>query len=200
MREATQSAHVLRPALFLDRDGTINRHVGYLDRPEQIELLPGVGAAIRRLNQAGVLAVVVTNQAVIARGQCTTADLEQIHERLREQLDQHGARLDAIYHCPHHPDRGQPGEVVELKIVCRCRKPEPAMIEAALCDLPINPNQCAVVGDTVRDVGLARNSGLPCYWITSPEQPVPTNVTHVEHLPEAIDLWLNAIGQRTSGD
>ena len=200
MHEATHSANVLRPALFLDRDGTINRHIGYLDRPEQIELLPGVGAAIRCLNQAGVLVVVVTNQAVIARGQCTTADLEQIHERLREQLDQHGARLDAIYHCPHHPDRGQPGdEVTELKITCRCRKPEPGMIEAALRDLPIDPNRCAVVGDTERDVGLARNSHLPCYWITSPEQPVPAHVTRVEHLPEAIDLWLAALGQRPVG-
>ena len=199
MREATPSTTVLRPALFLDRDGTINRHVGYLDRPEQIELLPGVGAAIRRLNQAGVLAVVVTNQAVIARGQCSEADLEQIHERLRELLGQHGAHLDAIYHCPHHPDRGQPGEVAELKIVCRCRKPEPGMIEAALRDLPIDPNRCAVVGDTARDVGLARNCQLPCYWITSPEQPLPAHVTRAEHLPEAIDHWLNSLGQRLLG-
>ena len=196
MHEVTRSANVLRPALFIDRDGTINRHIGYLDRPEQIELLPGVGAAIRRLNQAGVLAVVVTNQAVVARGQCTTADLEQIHARLKEELSQYGAYLDAIYHCPHHPDRGQPGEVAELKIVCRCRKPEPAMIEAALRDLPIDPNQCAVVGDTERDVGLARNCRLPCYWITSAEQPLPDNVTRVEHLPEAVDHWLAAFGQR----
>ena len=195
MCDVTQSANVLRPALFLDRDGTINRHIGYLDRPEQIELLPGVGAAIRRLNQAGVLAVVVTNQAVIARGQCTTADLEQIHQRLRDELAQHGAHLDAIYHCPHHPDGGQPSEVTELKIVCRCRKPEPGMIEAALRDLPIDPNKCAVVGDTERDMGLARNCHLPCYWITSSEQPVPAHVTRVEHLPEAIDLWLSVLGQ-----
>ena len=195
---SARSTNALRPALFLDRDGTINRHIGYLDRPGQIELLPGVGAAIRRLNQAGVLAVVVTNQAVIARGQCSEADLAQIHERLRELLAQYGAHLDAIYHCPHHPDRGQPGEVAELKIVCRCRKPEPGMIEAALRDLPIDPNQCAVVGDTERDVGLARNCHLPCYWITSSEQSLPTNVTRVEHLPEAIDLWLNALGQCAS--
>ena len=153
--------------MFLDRDGTINRHIGYLDWPEQIELLPGVGAAIRRLNRAGVLAVVVTNQAVIACGQCTTADLEQIHARLKEQLGQHGAYLDAIYHCPHHSDRGQPGELAELKIVCRCRKPEPGMIEAALRDLPIDPNQCAVVGNTEREVGLVHNNH--CRAIGSPQ-------------------------------
>ncbi len=199
MHEVIRSSIALLPALFLDRDGTINRHIGYLDRPEQIELLPGVGVAIRRLNQAGVLAVVVTNQAVIARGQCTTADLEQIHERLKEQLRQHGASLDAIYHCPHHPDRGQPGEVAELKVVCHCRKPEPGMIEAAMRDLPIDPTQCAVVGDSARDVGLALNSHLPCYWITSSEQPVPAHVTRVDHLPEAINHWLNAIGQRPPG-
>ena len=193
---SAHSTNNLRPTLFLDRDGTINRHIGYLDRPEQIELLPGVGEAIRRLNQAGVLTVVVTNQAVIARGQCSEADLEQIHARLKELLGQHGAHLDAIYHCPHQPDRGQRGEVTELKIVCRCRKPEPGMIEAALRDLPIDPSQCAVVGDTERDVGLAHNCHLPCYWITSPEQPIPVHVTRVEHLPEAIDHWLSAIGQR----
>ena len=179
MPEATQSTNILRPAMFLDRDGTINRHIGYLDRPEQIELLPGVGAAIRRLKQAGVLAVLVTNQAVIARGQCSPADLEHIHARLKEQLGLHGAHLDAIYHCPHHPDRRQPGEeVTELKIVCRCRKPESGMIEAALRDLPIDPNKCAVVGDTERDVSLAQNCHLPCYWITSSEQPVPAHVTY----------------------
>ena len=170
----------LKPTLFLDRDGTINRHIGYLDRPEQIELLPGVGAAICRLNRAGVLAVVVTNQAVIARGQCSESDLDKIHVRLKEELGQHGAYLDAIYYCPHHPDRGQPGEVTELKIVCRGRKPQPGMIEEALRELPIDPNQCAVVGDTERDVGLARNCRLPCYWITSTEQLIPAHVTRVE--------------------
>lgn len=195
---SARSTNALRPALFLDRDGTINRHFGYLDRPEQIELLPGVGVAIRRLNQAGVLAIVVTNQAVIARGQCTEAGLERIHERLKELLRQHGAYLDAIYYCPHHPDRGQLGEVSELKMVCRCRKPEAGMIEAAMRDLPIDPDQCAVVGDTVRDVGLARNCHLPCYWITSPDQTVHANVTRVENLPEAIDHWLNVLNQRSS--
>lgn len=200
MRETTtQFGNTLRPTLFLDRDGTINRHIGYLDRPEQIELLPGVGAAIRRLNQAGVLAVVVTNQAVIARGQCTATDLEQIHARLKEELAQHGAHLDALYHCPHHPDCGQPGEVAELKIVCRCRKPEPGMIEAALRDLPIDPNKCAVVGDTERDVGLAFNSRLPCFWITSAAEPLPAHATRVEHLSEAVDLWLNALGLPVTG-
>ena len=193
------SPSVLRPALFLYRDGTTNRDIGYLDRPEQIGLLSGVGAAIRRLNRAGVLAVVVTNQAVVARGQCSEADLEQIHASLEGELGQHGAYLDAIYHCPHHPDRGQPGEVAELKTVCRCRKPEPGMIKAAMRDLPIDPNQCAVVGDTERDVGLAGNCHLPCYWITSSEQPVPAHVTRVEHLPEAIDHWLDAIGPCSPG-
>ncbi len=199
MYEVTRSANILRPALFLDRDGTINRHIGYLDRPEQIELLSGVGEAIHRLNQAGVLAIVVTNQAVIARGQCNTADLEQIHARLKSVLGQHGAYLDAIYYCPHHPDRGQPGEVAELKIACHCRKPEPGMIEAALRDLPIDPKKCAVVGDTERDVGLARNCNLPCYWITSSEQPIPAHVTRVKHLSEAIDHWLDALDRRASG-
>ena len=96
--------------------------------------------------------------------------------------------LNAVYFCPHHPNRGQAGEVAELKRPCRCRNPEPGMIEAALHELPIDPNQCVVVvGGTEHDVGLARNSHLPCDWITASEQPVPAHVTRIEHHHEAID-------------
>src|SRR5205814_5343742 len=112
------SSRDLRAAGFLDRDGTINREVEHLRDVEQIELLPGAADAIRRLNQAGRLAVVVTNQPVLARGDVTSEGLERIHARLETRLGEGGAYLDGVYVCPHHPERGFPGEVPSLKIEC----------------------------------------------------------------------------------
>src|SRR5437763_1025426 len=105
-----------RPAVFLDRDGTITRYIEYCRRPEDLRLLPGAGAAIRRLNDAERLVVVVTNQSAIGRGWLTLDQLSAIHEKLHRSLRRFGARIDAIYHCPHHPDDG-----------CACRKPRPGM-------------------------------------------------------------------------
>jgi histidinol-phosphate phosphatase family protein len=110
-----QSTGDSRTAVFLDRDGTLNVEVNRLRSVDQLELIPGAADAVRSLNRAGFLAVVVTNQAAIARGDCSEADLEQIHDKLESLLGEHGAYLDAIYYCPHHPDRGSPGERAELK-------------------------------------------------------------------------------------
>jgi histidinol-phosphate phosphatase family protein len=186
---ACQRRPPLRATLFIDRDGTVNRHVGYVTKPEQLELLPGAGAAIRRLNQAGVLAVLITNQAVVARGECTFADLERIHARLETLLGEEGAYLDGIFACPHHPGDGMRGRVAELTIRCNCRKPQPGLVYQAVQELPVDLNRSAVVGDTERDVGLARRLGLPAYRI-SPALLSEPGVTSVLDLAEAVERWL----------
>lgn len=177
-----------RATLFIDRDGTVNRHVGYVTKPEQLELLPGAGAAIRRLNQAGVLAVLITNQAVVARGECTFTDLERIHARLETLLGEEGAYLDGIFACPHHPGDGARG-VAELIFRCECRKPQPGLVYQAVQELPVDLKRSAVVGDTERDVGLARRLGLPAYRI-SPALLSEPGVTSVLDLAVAVERWL----------
>jgi len=154
------SARGLRSAVFLDRDGTLNKEVEWISRPEQLVLLPGAAEAVQRLNRAGYLSVVVTNQSVIARGDVTMGGLETIHNRLARQLGDAGAYLDRIYVCPHHPDRGFPGEVVELKIKCDCRKPGTAMVDEACRDLQIGRQTSWMVGDTTSDMETGRRAGL----------------------------------------
>jgi histidinol-phosphate phosphatase family protein len=154
------SGRQLRSAVFLDRDGTINREVTHLKSPGQLELLPGAAAAIRRLNRSGTLAVVITNQPVVARGDVSFEELSRIHARLESQLGGGGAFLDGIYLCPHHPDKGFPGEVPELKGPCQCRKPEPGLIDQACSDLGIGRQDSWMVGDTTSDVEAGRRAGL----------------------------------------
>lgn len=154
------SGRQLRRAVFLDRDGTINREVTHLKSPDQVELLPGTAAAIRRLNRSGTLAVVVTNQPVVARGDVSLEGLGRIHARLESQLGAGGAFLDGLYYCPHHPDKGFPGEVPELKGHCNCRKPEPGLIDKACRDLGIGRQDSWMVGDTTSDVEAGRRAGL----------------------------------------
>jgi len=149
-----------RPAVFLDRDGTLNVERSYIRRPEEFELIPGVGPALRRLREAGFRLIVVTNQAVIARGEATEADVARIHRHLEWELGKDGAYLDAIYFCPHHPDAGFPGERPELKIVCDCRKPAPGLVEQACRDLDIDPAASWMIGDHTRDIEMARRAGL----------------------------------------
>lgn len=154
------SSRQLRSAVFLDRDGTINRDVTHLKLPDQIELLPGAAAAIRRLNRSGKLAVVVTNQPVVARGDVSIEGLRSIHARLESQLGAEGAFIDGLYFCPHHPDKGFPGEIVELKGSCNCRKPEPGLIDKACSDLGIGRQDSWMIGDATSDVEAGRRAGV----------------------------------------
>ena len=154
------SGRQLRRAIFLDRDGTINREVTHLKYPEQLELLPEAGTAIRKLNRSGVLVVVVTNQAVIARGDVTFEELARIHSHLESMLGHEGAYIDALYFCPHHPAKGFLGEVADLKIACNCRKPEPGLIEKACKDLSIGRGDSWMVGDTTTDIVAGRRAGV----------------------------------------
>ena len=146
-------------AIFLDRDGTINKYVGYLRTPEQFELLDGVGEAIRKINLSGYLAIVVTNQPVIARGDVTVDGLQQIHNKMETMLGKEGAYLDGVYYCPHHPDKGFAGEVEELKIVCECRKPKAGLLLQAAKDFNIDLSKSWMIGDSENDVLAGRNAG-----------------------------------------
>ncbi len=139
-------------AVFLDRDGTINKYVGFLREIGQFELIDGVAAAIRRINASGYLCIVVTNQPVIARGEVTVPELEEIHNKMETLLGLEGAYVDGIYYCPHHPHRGYEGEVPELKIDCACRKPKPGMLLKAAADFNIDLENSWMVGDGENDV------------------------------------------------
>lgn len=146
-------------AIFLDRDGTINKYVGFLRKEEEFELLPGVAEAIKIINKSGYLAVVVTNQPVIARGEVTYSQLENIHNKMETLLGKEGAYLDGIYFCPHHPHSGYEGEVKELKIDCDCRKPKPGMLLKAAEDLNIDLSQSCMVGDGENDIKAGKAAG-----------------------------------------
>jgi D,D-heptose 1,7-bisphosphate phosphatase len=149
-----------RPTIFLDRDGTLNVEKGFLRTPEELELLPEVGAALRSLRQAGFQLVVLTNQPVIARGEASETVVADIHRRLEWELGKEGAYLDGIYVCPHHPDRGFLGERAELKISCDCRKPATGLFERACLDLHVDVEGSWMIGDQTRDIELARRAGL----------------------------------------
>ena len=149
-----------RTAVFLDRDGTINDEVRFLKRPDELVLLEGAASAVRRLNRTGHLAVVVTNQSVVARGDVTLEGLEQIHARLEYLLGMERAYLDRIYACPHHPDRGCPGEALEFKVACDCRKPATGLVDAACRDLAIGRDDSWFIGDTTSDIETGRRARL----------------------------------------
>lgn len=139
-------------AVFLDRDGTINRYVGFLRKLEEFQLIEGAAEAIRLINRSGYLAIVVTNQPVIARGEVTWAGLEEIHSKMETLLGREGAYLDDIFICPHHPDRGFPGEVEQYKIDCECRKPKPGLLLQAAEKYNIDLKKSWIIGDQPQDV------------------------------------------------
>ena len=149
-----------QPAIFLDRDGTLCVEKGHLRTPEDLEMLPGVGSTLRALRQAGFRLVILTNQPVIARGEATERDVAAVHRKLAWEIGKEGAYLDAVYLCPHHPKRGFPGERVDLKIECECRKPGTKMVEQACHDLGIDAAQSWMIGDRTVDVEMARRAGL----------------------------------------
>lgn len=146
-------------AIFLDRDGTINKYVGFLRKPEELELLPGVAETIKKINHSGYLVVVVTNQPVIARGEVTWDSLEEIHNKMETELGKQGAYLDAIYFCPHHPHKGFEGEISELKFDCDCRKPKPGMLLKAAEDFNIELSNSYMIGDSDSDVEAGKAAG-----------------------------------------
>lgn len=147
-------------AIFLDRDGTINKMVGFVTKPEQFELIEGAAEAIKTINKSGYLAIVVTNQPVIARGDCTFEELQTIHDKMETELGKVGAFVDAIYVCPHHTDKGFEGERPEYKCNCDCRKPKPGLLLKAAKDFNIDLSESYMIGDSHRDVEAGENAGV----------------------------------------
>ena len=147
-------------AIFLDRDGTINKYVGFLRNIDDFELIEGVAEAIKRINQSGYLAIVVTNQPVIARGEVSWEELNEIHKKMATLLGKEGAYVDGIYICPHHPDKGFEGERPEYKIDCDCRKPKPGLLLQAAKDFNIDLSESYMIGDSHRDVEAGENAGV----------------------------------------
>jgi histidinol-phosphate phosphatase family protein len=147
-------------AVFLDRDGTINELRGHIKRAEDLVLIEGVAAAVKSLNEAEYRVVVITNQPVIARGECSLAELRRIHGKIENDLGAVGAFIDRFYFCPHHPDRGYEGEITALKTACSCRKPATGLIDKAYLELNIEHSRSWFIGDSTSDMLAARRAGL----------------------------------------
>jgi histidinol-phosphate phosphatase family protein len=143
-------------AVFLDRDGTIARDVPYCRRIEDFDILPGAPEGIRLLNECGFKVVVVTNQSGIARGYFTEETLARIHQKMRDDLSGHGARIDSIYFCPHHPDEG-----------CGCRKPGPALLLQAAGEMDVELKLSYMVGDDPKDLEAGRAAGCKTLLVTT---------------------------------
>jgi mannose-1-phosphate guanylyltransferase / phosphomannomutase len=158
-----------RPAVFLDRDGVLNASDGYIDTPDKLRTLAGIPDAVRRLNDSDYLSLVITNQPVVARNMCTLEELSEIHNKLETVLGESHAWLDAIFVCPHHPDRGFPGENVALKIECDCRKPKAGMIDAARSRFNIDMASSYMVGDSARDILCGKAAGVTTIGVRSGE-------------------------------
>ncbi|PYT05227.1 MAG: D,D-heptose 1,7-bisphosphate phosphatase [Acidobacteria bacterium] len=145
-----------RRAVFIDRDGTISEEVGYVNHVSRYQVFPFAAEAVRSLNAAGWLAILVTNQAGVARGYFKEELVGEVHKVLTDELERGGARLDAIYYCPHHPNVGEP----PYRFDCDCRKPRPGLIHRAAADFRLDLARCWMVGDRYGDTELARNAGV----------------------------------------
>ena len=173
-------------AVFLDRDGTINKYVGFLRDIDDFELLPGVAEAVRLINASGYLAIVVTNQPVIARGEVTVPQLQEIHNKMETLLGAEGAYLDAIYYCPHHPHKGYEGEVPELKIDCDCRKPKPGMLLKAAEEFNIDLSRSWMIGDGENDIKAGKAAGCSTVLIGAEDYGQDKSVTSLLEIIETL--------------
>lgn len=156
-------------AVFLDRDGTINKYFGFLRNIDDFELIAGVADAIKSINASGYLAIVVTNQPVIARGEVSFEELEEIHNKMETLLGKEGAYLDAIYYCPHHPHKGYEGERPQYKIECECRKPKPGMLLQVAKDFNIDLSQSWMIGDCENDIKAGQAAGCKTVLVGNDE-------------------------------
>ncbi|MEI6577930.1 MAG: HAD-IIIA family hydrolase [Eubacteriales bacterium] len=183
-------------AVFMDRDGTINEYLGFVTKAEQITLIESAAKGISKVNNSEYLAIVITNQPIIARGECTVEELERIHNRLEDLLGEHGAYLDAIYYCPHHPDKGFEGEMSEYKVECDCRKPKPGLIFQAANDYNIDLQQSYMVGDDVKDLLAGHAAGCKtAYLLSGKTTNEPIEGTIFNNLLEFVDKNIRESGK-----
>lgn len=152
-----------RPAVFLDRDGTLNEEIGYVNHPSRFQVYPWAVEAVTLLNQAGFATVVLTNQSGVARGYFDEALVQELNAKLDEEITRGGGRLDKIYYCPHHPE----GRIEAYRLECACRKPQTGMLDRAVEELHLDRKGSYVVGDRYVDVKLAHQAGLPCIFLLS---------------------------------
>jgi len=172
IREGKSRARNLKnkqKAVFLDRDGVVNKEIGGVLKPEDLELAPDIADSIKILHEASFLVILVTNQPFIAKGMITFEELERIHGKMEWEISSKGAYFDALYVCPHHPEKGWPGEVAELKRECSCRKPEPGLILQALEAFNIDPDQSYIIGDRLSDLEAGRRAKLKAGLLIVPE-------------------------------
>lgn len=180
----------MRPAVFLDRDGTVIDEVGHLGEPDRVVVLPGIPAALRKLSQAGYALVVITNQAGVARGYFTEAEVAAVNERTASLLEEEAVRLDGCYHCPHHPDFTGP---------CECRKPLPGLLLRAARDLDLDLTRSWMVGDHPSDAAAGQAAGASSIMVRTghgllpgANHGPPPGVLVVDDLPAAVDVILDS--------
>ena len=193
-----------RVGIFLDRDGTISEEVGYVDMVEKFSIYTFSSKAIKKLNDLGIKVIVVTNQAGIAKGLYTEETLHSIHEKMREILKKEGARIDAVYYCPHHPE----GKIVSYRLDCDCRKPKNGLLLKASRELNLNLKDCFIVGDKIRDIKAGSSLGIKSILvltgygkedletINSNDSEKPDFVT--ENLLEASEIICNELSKKFS--
>lgn len=174
--------------IFLDRDGTINQYRGLVWKDEDFELEENTSDAIKRINQSGKLAIVITNQPSVARGLCQIEDIETVHKKMSTLLGKEGAYLDDVYFCPHHPDKGYPEENPVYKIPCECRKPKTGLIQKAIEQYHIDLSSSWMVGDTTVDIQTGKNAGLHTALVLTGEA---GNDKKYDVTPDLVckDLW-----------
>lgn len=182
-------------AIFIDRDGTINKYVGFLRNIDEFELMDGVTEAIRIINASGYLAIVITNQPVVARSEVTVPELRLIHNKLETLLGAEGAYIDGLYYCPHHPHKGYPGEVPELKIDCECRKPKPGMLIKASGDFNIDLASSWMIGDGESDAQAGRAAGCHTALIDKTGKNQANAEIVVKNLREGVERILGLASQ-----
>jgi D-glycero-D-manno-heptose 1,7-bisphosphate phosphatase len=176
-----------REAVFLDRDGTLIEEVNYLSSPEQVRLIPGATEAVRRLNETDTLVVVVTNQAGVARGYFPESRVAEVHAHLSALLAERGARIDAYYHCPHHPTEG----VGAYRMSCDCRKPQPGLLFTAARELGIDLSRSWMIGDKFCDARAGEAAGCRTLLVrTGHGRDLPDDVNAVADVYEAVAMLL----------
>lgn len=183
-------------AIFIDRDGVINKEVNLLHEPKQLKLIKGAAEAIRRLNNSEYLVIVITNQPIVARGLCTEEDIREIHKKLETLLGAHGAFIDRIYYCPHHPDKGYPNENKKYKIECECRKPNIGMLLKAEKEFNIKKKLSFIIGDSTTDIQTGINYGIQTILVKTGYKGLDKKFSVIpnyvfQNLKEAVDFLLS---------